>query len=117
AVKGTTATWNSSFRLVGDVANGGLAVLSPVVSGGNNYKPFINTDVQPQMLGINSTVYYRLPFNVATPSTLQSLTLRVRYDDGFIAYLNGQKVVERNAPASPQWNSTATASHPNSQAS
>ena len=117
AVQGTTTTWNSSFQLVGDVANGGLAVMAPVAGGGNNYKPFINTDVQAQMLGINSTVYYRLPFNVATPSTLQSLTLRLRYDDGFIAYLNGQKVAERNAPASPQWNSAATASHPNSQAS
>lgn len=117
AVQGTTTTWNSSFRLVGDVANGGLAVLSPVASGGNNYKPLISTDLQSQMLGINSTVYYRLPFNVISPSTLQSLTLGVRYDDGFIAYLNGQKVAERNAPASPQWNSAATAAHPNSQAS
>src|SRR5262249_49734273 len=95
AVQGTTTTWNSSFWLVGDVVNRGLAFLSPVVGGGSTYKPFINTDVQSQMLGINSTIYYRLPFNVPTPSTLQSLTLRVRYDDGFIAYLNGQKVAER----------------------
>jgi len=115
AIQGTTTTWNSSFKLVGDVANGGLAVLSPV-SGGNNYKSFINTDLQAQMYGVNSSVYFRLPFNVAAPASLQSLTLRVRYDDGFIAYLNGQKVAERNAPASPQWNSAATAAHPNSQA-
>jgi hypothetical protein len=87
-----------------------------VSGGGGNYKAFINTDLQSQMLGINSTVYYRLPFNVAAPSTLQSLTFRLRYDDGFIAYLNGQKVAERNAPASPQWNSAATTPHPNSQA-
>jgi hypothetical protein len=117
AIQGTAGAWNSSFKLVGDTANGGLTVFSPVAGGGNIYKPFINTDLQSQMLGIDSTVYYRLPFNVATPSTLQSLTLRVRYDDGFIAYLNGQKVAERNAPASPQWNSSATASHPNEQAS
>jgi hypothetical protein len=117
AIQGTASAWTSSFRLVGDVANGGLTVFSPVAGGGNNYKPFINTDLQSQMFGINSSVYYRLPFNVATPSALQSLNLRVRYDDGFIAYLNGQKIAERNAPASPQWNSIATAAHPNSQAS
>lgn len=116
AAQGSFATWNTNFKLVGDVANGGLAVLSPVVSGGNNYKSFINTDLQSQMAGVNSSVYFRLPFNVTAPATLQSLTLRVRYDDGFIAYLNGQKVAERNAPALPQWNSAATSAHPNSQA-
>src|SRR5439155_13157201 len=45
-----------------------------------------------------------------------TLTLQMKYDDGFIAYLNGVEVARRNAPATPQWNSTATASHPNPQA-
>jgi hypothetical protein len=116
AVQGTATTWNSGFKLVGDTANGGLAVIAPVINSGNNYTPFINSNIQAQMFGINSSIYYRLPFTVLSPSTLQSLSLRIRYDDGFIAYLNGQKIAERNAPASPQWNSAATASHPNSQA-
>ena len=30
------------------------------------------------------------------------------YNDGFVAYLNGQKIAERNAPVSPQWDSAAT---------
>jgi len=117
AVQGTASTWNSNFKLVGDVANGGLTAISPVVNGGNNYKQFIGTDIQSQMFGINSTVYYRLPFTVGSPGSLQSLILRIRYDDGFIAYINGQKIAERNASATPQWNSAATAAHPNSQAS
>lgn len=116
AAQGSFTTWGTNFKLVGDVANGGLAVQSPVVQGGNNYKSLISTDLQSQMYGVNSTAYFRLPFNVASLASLQSLTLRVRYDDGFVAYLNGQKVAERNAPASPQWNSAAAAAHPNSQA-
>ena len=39
------------------------------------------------------------------------IVLGVRYDDGFVAYLNGVEVARANAPASPVWNSTATATH------
>ena len=35
----------------------------------------------------------------------------MRYDDGFVAYINGQVVATRNAPAAPQWNSSATNTH------
>jgi hypothetical protein len=104
---------------VGDVANGGLAVFSPIVSGGTgntSYGPLIATDIGGQMDGINSSVYVRIPFSVENPSALQSLTLRMKYDDGFAAYLNGHVVTSRNAPATPQWNSVATTSHPNYQA-
>jgi hypothetical protein len=119
AAQGSLGGWDSTnFRLVGDTANGGLTVTAPVVSGGGaaSYRPFINLDVQSQMNGVNGTAYIRVPFTVANPALLQSLTLGIRYDDGFITYLNGQEVARRNAPASPQWNSTATAAHPNFQA-
>ncbi|HTL17917.1 MAG TPA: lamin tail domain-containing protein, partial [Patescibacteria group bacterium] len=120
AAKGSFGSWDATnFRLVGDAGNGGLAVSSPIISsggGGGGYQPLILTDVQNQMDGINSTIYLRVPFNVADPLSLQSLTLRMNYDDGFIAYLNGKQVASRNAPAAPQWNSAATTSHPNAQA-
>mgnify|MGYP000399797123 CR=1 FL=1 len=45
----------------------------------------------------------------ADPDEYIGLTLDVRYDDGFVAYLNGTKIAERNAPASPAFDSTATA--------
>jgi hypothetical protein len=67
------------------------------------------------MLSNNASAYIRVPFNVANPNAFQSLKLRMRSDDGFIAYLNGQVVATRNAPGSPQWNSTATATAPDSQ--
>jgi hypothetical protein len=67
------------------------------------------------MLSNNATAYIRIPFNVASPSAFQSLKLRMRSDDGFVAYLNGQVIASRNAPGSPQWSSTATATAPDSQ--
>ena len=62
------------------------------------------------------TVYLRSSFNVASPAALQSLHLRMQYDDGFVAYLNGQKVAgtERAGVAAVEF--AATASHPNGQA-
>ncbi len=59
AAQGSYGSWNAiNFRLVGDVANGGLAVQSPVVSSGSGtwgYRPLIATDVQAQMDGINGS--------------------------------------------------------------
>src|SRR3989442_23058 len=114
-----TSSNPTNFRLVGDTANCGLSLRAPVVSGGGgstSYRPFIKTDLQSQMGGVNPTAYVRVPFTASNPASLQSLTLRMMYDDGFVAYLNGQEVARRNAPATPQWNSVATASHPNFQA-
>ncbi len=119
AAQGSYTSWNATnFRLVGDTANGGLAVTAPVVSGGGSslsYRSSINLDVQAQMAGVNASAFLRVPFNVTDPS-VESLTLRMNYDDGFVAYLNGQEIARRNAPATPQWNSAATATHPNAQA-
>jgi hypothetical protein len=113
AAAGSYSSYTSNFRLIGDTANGGLAVKSLAVgSGGNTLRPLIATDVQTQMMNRASSAYVRLPFNVTNPAALSTLTLRMKYDDGFVAYLNGTEVARRNAPASPQWNSVATNSQP-----
>jgi len=85
---------------------GEVVVLGLDVGG---YQPYIRADLQARMLGQNASAFVRAPFVVTDPGTLTSLALRVRYDDGFVAYLNGTEVARRNAPASPAWNSTATA--------
>jgi hypothetical protein len=64
--------------------------------------------LRERMLGRNASVLVRVPFDVADPS-FETLRLRMRYEDGFIAYLNGWEVARRNAPARAQWNSSATA--------
>jgi hypothetical protein len=75
----------------------------------NGYRPFVRTDMQSRMLGINASAFVRAQFTLSDPASLNSLSLRLRYDDGFIAYLNGTEIARRNAPSSPAWNSTATA--------
>ena len=64
------------------------------------------------MLNLRSSCYSRSTFSIATPAALAALDtlgLRMRYNDGFVAYLNSTKIAERNAPAAPTWNSLATA--------
>ncbi len=76
-----------------------------------DYLPLIGTTVRTQMDGISTSAYVRIPFTVENPTEMGVLTLRMKYDDGFIAYLNGSKVAERNAPSPPAWNSRSTALH------
>ncbi|MGB0774266.1 MAG: lamin tail domain-containing protein [Akkermansiaceae bacterium] len=58
-----------------------------------------------------TTAYVRIPFSVADASALSSLVMKLKYDDGFVAYLNGVKVAEANKPADLDWESSATGSH------
>src|SRR6185369_2125844 len=76
----------------------------------------IASNVQLVMSNVNATVYVRIPFVVADPSAIDFLTLRMKYEDGFVAYLNGGEVARRNAPESPAWNSSATAARLDSDA-
>ncbi|OHB68933.1 MAG: hypothetical protein A2V70_09625, partial [Planctomycetes bacterium RBG_13_63_9] len=67
----------------------------------------IHTDAQSEMHGVNASVYTRIRFLAQDPSALDAMTLRMKYNDGFVAYLGGQQIASRNAPASPQWDSAA----------
>jgi hypothetical protein len=80
-------------------------------AGSSGYGSIVLSDVALPMKNVNASAYVRVPFNVADPAPLDQLTLRMRYDDGFVAWLNGVEVVRRNSPLSPAYNSTATASH------
>lgn len=74
-----------------------------------SYLPFIATSLAGPLQGNASSLYVRASFTLTNPSAYQTLRLRVRYDDGFLAWLNGQPVASRNAPAVAAWNSAATA--------
>jgi hypothetical protein len=114
AASGVYAAFNAAFRLVGNTAGGGLAVKSLPTGASGSLRPLIATDVQANLLNRNSSAYVRLPFTVSNPAAFSSLTLRMKYDDGFVAYLNGTEVARRNSPAAPLWNAAATTSHPGS---
>ena len=75
------------------------------------YDSHMTTDIEPQMNGVNPSAYIRIPFTVTESLAIERLALWVKYDDGYVAYLNGVKVAERNAPVDPSWDSTATDQH------
>ncbi|MGE3309236.1 MAG: LamG-like jellyroll fold domain-containing protein [Limisphaerales bacterium] len=84
---------------------------------GNLYAGLIGTDVLTRMRGINTSCYIRVPFNVpASPSVAVGLRVRVHYDDGFVAYLNGAEVARRNAPVPIDFLSAAPVDRPDTSA-
>jgi len=80
----------------------------------SGYQDFFTFDLLDQMYAKNATCYIRIPFTIDTEYS--SLTLGVRYDDGFVAYLNGVEVARRNFDGTPNWDSRAGSSHSDSAA-
>ncbi|MBN1672640.1 MAG: lamin tail domain-containing protein [Kiritimatiellae bacterium] len=84
---------------------------------GSGYESLIGADVQSVMYNKRTSVFLRVPFNVPNPSALGALTLKCKYEDGFVAYLNGTEVARANASgAPPAWDAAATAVRPDDQA-
>ncbi len=81
----------------------------------SGYDPLIGTDVGSQMSGGNTSCYTRISFTVDDPSQIDNMTLRMKYDDGFVAYINGTRVAGAHDPSPLAWNSTATADHPDGE--
>lgn len=69
-------------------------------------------DFREQMHGKATSVYLRFPFELKDLQSLKdsNLALRMRADDGFIAYINGKEIARFNAPDEPAWDSAATGS-------
>lgn len=70
-------------------------------------KPFVpgiadcfSTDLETAMRGVNPSVLVRIPFDVSDPAAIQTLQLKMKYNDGFAAYLNGTEIIKRNVPTS-----------------
>lgn len=71
----------------------------------------IISNIESDMYGINSSAYIRYPFNLEDLDSFNALLLKIKYNDGFIAYINGTQVVSKNAPTgSPRYNDTANTS-------
>jgi hypothetical protein len=84
----------------------------------SGYQDFLSIDLQEQMYATNATCYIRIPFTVGANELigLTELTLKVRYDDGFVAYLNGIEVARRNFNGTPAWDSHASSTSSDSAA-
>lgn len=71
----------------------------------------INLDVESAMYTTNASIYIRVPVNVtANPAAILGLRLRMKYDDGFAAFINGSTPANASAysPSPLAWNSTTT---------
>jgi hypothetical protein len=86
----------------------------------SGYDPYFTLDVEDEMYAKQDSCYIRIPFQFrGDPSAFDRLTIKVRYDDGFVAYINGSdnEVTRRNFnDPTLEWDSSATSSHSDSVA-
>jgi hypothetical protein len=110
------------WKAAGDVNDLGWAVCSGSPGGvgyerSSGYESYITLDVEGQMYNHNASCYIRVPFSADNGlSQFTKMTLRVRYDDGFVAYLNGEEVARPNFTGTPRWNSAASQTHSDAEA-
>ncbi|MHC4735243.1 MAG: chitobiase/beta-hexosaminidase C-terminal domain-containing protein [Planctomycetota bacterium] len=107
AARGNFSTFDpANFDLVGDTASGGLYVSS--------MSNEVDTDVQQQMQNINASLWARIEFNLeeGENGVFDTMKLRMKHEDGFVAYFNGQEVASRNTPNPVEWNSMADFNRP-----
>jgi hypothetical protein len=97
------ASWTSATAGIGFDSTSASGYATLIGASGN---------CQTAMMNSTSSAYARFAFSVANPATVTSLTMPIKYDDGFVAYLNGVEVARRNGPAGVTTNTTAaTANH------
>ncbi|TWT78239.1 CotH protein [Posidoniimonas polymericola] len=93
-----------------------LAELELFSSETFNMGQLVDLDLQSDWEATRSSIYQRVAFDVADPAALGALWLDMQYNDGFVAYLNGAKVVVANSPESPTWQSLAVTEREDSAA-
>lgn len=57
------------------------------------------------------SVYARTGFEVPDPSIVNALRLGIRFDDGFVAFLNGVEIARKNVPAGQTNTTQASTTH------
>ncbi len=79
----------------------------------SGYEAYFSINLMNSMYGKNATCYIRIPFDLSAQDykDISGLLLRVRYDDGFVAWLNGVEVQRALFNGAPAWNSSATSNH------
>jgi hypothetical protein len=94
--KGTTEASSpdpTGWRAIGFNDAAWSAATLPVFYG----EPLTGTELT-DMQNRYSTVFLRRSFTVGSPANVRSLILRVKVDDGFIAWINGREVARFGAP-------------------
>ena len=73
----------------------------------SGFEDYITIDVESEMYDKRYGCYVRIPFTFDGDPNVTNMTLKVRYDDGFAAYINGVEVTRANTPAVLNRNSSA----------
>ena len=80
------------------------------------YSAHYQTNVQIPLETANPGLYARYSFAVADPAELGSLGLRMKFDDAFVAYLNGSEVARGNFTGTRAYGSVADSDREDSDA-
>jgi hypothetical protein len=81
----------------------------------DNYSSLLGSDLRPLMQHKNASAFVRVPL-VLNAVDFDSLLLRMRYDDGFVCWVNGVEVARRNASEPIAWDSAAGVKRTRNQA-
>lgn len=78
-----------------------------------DFSPLIDANGSLTMRGTASSAYIRTEFEILGEGlpTYEQMALDVNFDDGFVAFLNGERIASINAPDTLAWDSTATQSN------
>lgn len=107
----TSAQGTLLIRGVQNEANRSVALCGIELSRAT-FEGLVGLDLGGEMHDSNASAYLRHEFSVTDLDSVDQLLLGMRYDAGFVAYLNGQEVARRFAPTAagvpPAYNAAAT---------
>ncbi|MBM3845358.1 MAG: hypothetical protein FJ405_03605, partial [Verrucomicrobia bacterium] len=82
--------------------------ITAIHGAGAGLPSVLNTSIRQLVHRKASSVFLRFPFELSQASSLIDWRLRLRADDGVVLWLNGEKILTRNAPETPVWLSVAS---------
>jgi hypothetical protein len=102
---GASRWYDADFDAAGWISGTG------VVGFGSEFEARVGLNVQDEWNASQSSVYVRYEFSLDAgfnAADIERLNLQIKFDDGYVIYVNGQEIHSDGAPASPGWNSRAT---------
>ena len=114
AADGFTDGSGTSWNQVGFDDSGWTAGTGGVgYERGSGYESYFTIDVESTLWDKETSCLIRVPFAIAAGALdgMNHAELRVRYDDGYIAYLNGTEIARKNFTGTPDGDSAANANH------
>ncbi len=105
----TTTTFDDSSWAIGQTGIG-------YENSPDDFDHLIKTQVKPtDTVPDGTSIFVRIPFQIDDPSAIEHMTLRMKYDDGFVAYLNGEEIARtRLREEGQQYYDSRSYSHPTS---